>query len=450
MTAFNESKPLSLRRAFPVWLRIGLLSFGGPAGQIALMHRELVERRRWISDERFLHALNFCMLLPGPEAQQLAVYVGWLLHRTAGGLVAGGLFVVPGALVMLALSALYVSFLHLKFVEAIFFGIKAAVLAVVVEAVIRVGKRALKTRASVMIAAAAFTSLFALGVSFPVIVAFSALAGILFLRPSTATAGTAPPKQASSLVDQLIAEHRLSHIEPNFRRAVFTGILGTVVWLAPVFGLWIWRGPADVLTQEGIFFSKAAMVTFGGAYAVLSWISHQVVVTHGWLSSAQMIDGLGLAETTPGPLILVLQFTGFVAAYQHPAGFPPLVAGCLGALITLWVTFVPCFLWIFTFAPYVEQARGNRYFAPALAGITAGVVGIILNLSIYFALHVLFRVVERQQLGPLLLWVPSPATFDWKAIVVSLAAFAMMFRFKQGLTATLAMSALLGLLLRLV
>ncbi|MBX7116486.1 MAG: chromate efflux transporter [Myxococcaceae bacterium] len=440
---------LTLAQAFPVWLRIGLLSFGGPAGQIAVMHRELVERRRWISDERFLHALNFCMLLPGPEAQQLATYIGWLLHRSAGGLVAGGLFVLPGALVMMALSIIYVTYRKLALVEALFFGVKAAVLAIVVEAVIRVGKRALKTPAAVGIAATAFISLFALNVPFPAVVLGSALAGVWLLRQSAKPGASTGHQGGASLVEQLLAQGQLGHIVPNNGRALITGLLGCALWAVPVLAVWAWRGTGDVLTQEGVLFSEAAMVTFGGAYAVLSWISHQVVVTHAWLSSAQMIDGLGLAETTPGPLILVLQFTGFVAAYQHAAGLPPLLAGVLGALITLWVTFVPCFLWIFTFAPYVERARGSRYIAPALAGITAGVVGIILNLSIYFALHVLFRGVDRQSIGPLSLWVPSLATFDWKAIAVSVVAFAMLLRFKQGLARTLIVSALLGLLLRL-
>ena len=401
---------LTLRQALPVWLRIGLLSFGGPAGQIALMHRELVEKRRWISDERFLHALNFCTLLPGPEAQQLATYIGWLLHGTRGGLVAGGLFVLPGALLMLALSASWATWHHLPAVDAIFFGIKAAVLAIVVEAVVRVGKRALKTRSAVAIAVVAFVGLFAFSVPFPWVIALAGLAGALGLPMKSSQGNATGAAAPDSLVDRLFIEGRLTHTLPNVLRAVLTALAWGALWAAPIVALAWWRGPSDVLTTESIFFSKAAVVTFGGAYAVLAWVASEVV-RFGWLTAPQMLDGLGLAETTPGPLILVLEFTGFAAAYFQPGTLPPLVAGSLGALIALWVTFVPCFLWIFVFAPWVEALRNNRRLASALSAITAAVVGVILNLSVFFALHVLFAKVGDFTAGPLRL--PAP---EWGSI----------------------------------
>ncbi len=441
---------LSLKQAFPVWLKIGLLSFGGPAGQIALMHHELVEKRKWISEERFLHALNFCTLLPGPEAQQLATYIGWLLHRTVGGLLAGGLFIVPGAVLMLSLSMVYAVFHHVPAIEAVFFGIKAAVLAVVVEAVVRIGKRALKTPAAVAIAALAFIALFVFGAPFPLIIALSAFAGALGVPVRKGTSQTALVDESPSLIDQLFSAGKLKHTVPNRRRALLTACLWLGLWAAPVLALLRWRGPADVLTREGIFFSEAAVVTFGGAYAVLAWVTQKAVVTFGWLSAAQMLDGLGLAETTPGPLILVLQFTGFLAAYQHPDGLPPLVAGLLGALITLWVTFVPCFMWIFVFAPWVEAARGNRRLAAALAAITAAVVGVILNLSVFFSLHVLFARVGVFTLGPMTIPAPQWSSIDLRAAAVSAVAFGMLFAFKLGLGRTLLACSLLGALLKAV
>jgi chromate transporter len=444
----RKLQTLTLRQAFPVWLRIGLLSFGGPAGQIALMHRELVEKRRWISEDRFLHALNFCTLLPGPEAQQLATYIGWLLHRTAGGLTAGSLFVLPGALLMLGLSVVYARFHQVPAIDAVFFGIKAAVLAVVVEAVVRIGKRALKTRAAVVIAAGAFVALFAFGAPFPLVIAASALAGALGMPVRVPVVPGAKVEPATSLVDQLFADGKLGHTLPDARRAAITALGWLALWAAPVLALWLWRGSSDVLTQEGVFFSKAAVVTFGGAYAVLAWIAQEVVVTFGWLSPAQMLDGLGLAETTPGPLILVLQFTGFVAAYQHAQGLSPLLAGTLGAGITLWVTFVPCFTWIFVLAPWVESVRGNLRLAAALAAITAAVVGVILNLSVFFAIHVLFAKVGSVQLGPLTLPSPEWSSIDLRAAAVSAIAFTMLLVLKQSLGRTLVSCAVLGALLK--
>jgi chromate transporter len=440
---------LTLRQAFPVWLRIGLMSFGGPAGQIALMHRELVEKRRWISEERFLHALNFCTLLPGPEAQQLATYIGWLLHGTAGGLVAGGLFVLPGALLMWVLSATWAVLHQLPAVDAVFFGIKAAVLAIVVEALVRVGKRALKTRAAVGLAGLAFVALFAFAVPFPIVIGLAALAGALGLPVRVAVSAQEQASEPQSLVDQLFAAGKLEHTRPVLGRAVRTALVWLTLWIVPLCALWIWRGPDDVLTRQGVFFSEAAVVTFGGAYAVLAWVAQQVVA-FGWLTAPQMLDGLGLAETTPGPLILVLEFTGFGAAYLHPGGLPPLLAGTLGALITLWVTFVPCFLWIFVFAPWVEALRSNRRLATALAAITAAVVGVILNLSVFFALHVLFVKVEDFSAGPVHVPVPVWTTVDVRAAGVGALAFALLFGLKQSMGRTLLICALAGALLKSV
>ncbi len=437
---------LSLREAWPVWWRIGWLSFGGPAGQIALMHRELVEQRRWISEERFLHALNFCTLLPGPEAQQLATYIGWLLHGPRGGLVAGGLFVLPGALVMLLLSAGWARFHQVPAVDAVFFGIKAAVLAIVVEALVRIGRRALQTRAAVALAAVSFVALWAFVVPFPVVIALSGLAGALGL-PMKLPVGKAVAPGPPSLVDRLFAEGALNHTTPDWRRAVRTASGWLVVHVTPIAALFWWRGSADVLTRESVFFSEAAVVTFGGAYAVLAWVAKEVVA-FGWLTAPQMLDGLGLAETTPGPLILVLEFTGFSAAYFHPGGLSPMVAGVLGAGITLWVTFVPCFLWIFTFAPWVEALRTNRRLAAALAAITAAVVGVIANLSVSFATHVLFGAVEPVRWGPLQLQLPHSSTLDGRALGVSALAFLLIFAFKQQLGRTLVVCALVGALVK--
>ncbi len=441
---------LTLREATPVWLRIGLLSFGGPAGQIAVMHRELVEKRRWISEERFLHALNFCTLLPGPEAMQLATYIGWLLHRTAGGLVAGSLFVLPGAALMVVLASVYATFHQVAAIDAVFFGIKAAVLAVVVEAVVRIGKRALKTPMAVAIAALAFVALAAFSAPFPLVIAAAALAGALGL-PVRAPGGSDKKAEAEgreALVDRLFAAGKLEHTQPNLARAARTVALWLGLWAAPVAAVWAWRGPSDVLTREGVFFSEAAVVTFGGAYAVLAWVTHEVVLNFGWLSASQMLDGLGLAETTPGPLILVLQFVGFVAAYQQPGTLAPLLAGGLGAALTLWVTFTPCYLWIFALAPFVEAVRGNQRLAAALAAITAAVVGVILNLSVFFALHVFFARVDALGWGPLQLPLPELASLDVRAAAVSAVAFAMLFALKQNLGRTLLLCAILGALLK--
>jgi chromate transporter len=440
----------SFREATRLWAMIGLLSFGGPAGQIALMHKELVEERRWIGEERFLHALNYCMLLPGPEAQQLAVYIGWLLHRTTGGLVAGTLFVLPGALVMLGLSSFYMLYNDAPVVEALFFGVKAAVLAVVVEAVIRIGKRALRNRAMVAIAVAAFLAIYAAGLPFPLIIFLAGLTGWIGNRFAPALfSGSAHGKGKVSAdnrgaVDLMFERGELGHTMPTRWHAVRTIAIWLPLWLGPVALIAALTGPASVWSQIGGFFSLMAVVTFGGAYAVLAYVAQAAVTSFGWLSPGQMVDGLGLAETTPGPLILVLQFVGFAAAYRHAGAMSPLLAGSLGSLLTLWVTFVPCFFWIFLGAPYIERLRQNRALAAALGAITAAVVGVIMNLALWFALHVVFGKVESVGWG---VELPVLSSLDWRAALLSAAAMVAMFRLKLGMLPTLAGSALAGLAL---
>ena len=435
--------------ATKVWAKIGLLSFGGPAGQIALMHKELVEERHWIGEQRFLHALNYCMLLPGPEAQQLAIYIGWLLHRTIGGLVAGILFVVPGALVMLALSSLYVLYGDMPLVAALFFGVKAAVLAIVIEAVIRIGRRALKNRVMVSIAAAAFIAIYALNVPFPLIVLLAGLIGWLGDRIAPGLfSGSAHGKDDvadfKGAVDLMFERGELAHVKPTKWHAPRTVAIWLPLWLGPVLVIWWFTGSASVWTEIGRFFSLMAVVTFGGAYAVLAYVAQAAVQSFGWLAPGEMVDGLGLAETTPGPLILVLQFVGFIAAFRHAGPLDPLPAGSLGALLTLWVTFTPCFFWIFLGAPYIEALRGNKALSAALGAITAAVVGVIMNLALWFALHVIFREVRNMGLG---MNVPVLSSIDWRAALLSVIAMIAILKLKIGMLPTLAASALAGVLL---
>jgi chromate transporter len=435
----------SLREAVGVWARIGLLSFGGPAGQIALMHRVLVEERRWIAEPRFLHALNFCMLLPGPEAQQLATYVGWLLHGVRGGLIAGVLFVAPGAVAMLALSVAYALFGETPLVAGLFFGLKAAVLAIVVQAVVRIGGRALKTGPAKLLAAAAFVAIFALHVPFPLIVLAAGGIGYLATRAgSDAFRAVSHHGGAAIAVEAAIADPP----PPAWRRTVATAAVWLALWLAPTALLLALAGPDDVFSRIGTFFSVMAVVTFGGAYAVLAYVAQAAVATYGWLAPGEMLDGLGLAETTPGPLILVLQFVGFLAAFRDPGALAPLAAGVAGAGLTLWVTFVPSFLWIFVGAPYVERVRGNAALSGALSAVTAAVVGVILNLAVWFGLHVVFRTVERVAVGPLTLDLPVLSSLDPAALLLSLAAAVAIFRFRLGLVLVLAGCALAGLALQ--
>ncbi|HEY5820029.1 MAG TPA: chromate efflux transporter [Mesorhizobium sp.] len=465
MSVLAEQETASLTGPPPVptfaeatrlWARIGLLSFGGPAGQIALMHKELVEERRWIGETRFLHALNYCMLLPGPEAQQLAIYVGWLLHRTAGGLVAGLLFVLPGAAVMMTLSILYAVYRDVPLVDAVFFGVKAAVLAVVVEALIRIGRRTLKNRAMVAIMIGAFLSLYVLHLPFPIVILLAGLVGWLGgkmapeLFSSTRHGDGGGADGAAGAVDAMFERGELDHTLPSRARAAKTMTVGVLAWLGPVAILWALTGSSSIWTQLGSFFSAMAVVTFGGAYAVLAYVAQAAVQSYAWLQPGEMIDGLGLAETTPGPLILVLQFVGFLAAFRSPGAFDPIVAGCLGALLTLWVTFAPCFLWIFLGGPYVEALRGNRSISAALTAITAAVVGVIANLALWFGLHVLFHEVALIRFGGLRLDVPALSSLDWRAALLAAAAMIALLRLKLGMLPVLIASAAAGIALKLI
>lgn len=439
----------TFKEAVRLWAKIGLLSFGGPAGQIALMHKELVEERRWIGEQRFLHALNYCMLLPGPEAQQLAIYIGWLLHRTVGGLVAGTLFVLPGALVMLCLSSFYMLYNDAPVIEALFFGVKAAVLAVVVEAVIRIGKRALKNRMMVAIAVAAFLAIYVVKLPFPLIILLAGLTGWIGNRFAPAlfsgsSHGKGNVPDIRGAVDLMFERGELDHTRPTKWHAPRTIAIWLPVWLGPVALIAALTGSASVWTQLGSFFSVMAVVTFGGAYAVLAYVAQAAVTSFSWLAPGEMVDGLGLAETTPGPLILVLQFVGFVAAYRHAGAMNPLIAGSLGSLLTLWVTFVPCFFWIFLGAPYIEALRQNKALSAALTAITAAVVGVVMNLALWFALHVIFGAVRSVGLG---MEIPVLSSLDWRAALLAAAAMVAMLRLKIGMLPTLAGSALAGLVL---
>ena len=361
-------RPVTLAEAVPVWARIAALSFGGPAGQIAVMHRILVEERRWISENRFLHALNFCTLLPGPEAQQLATYVGWLMHGTRGGLVAGGLFVLPGVAAIMGLSWIYALYGNVGLVAGLFFGLKAAVLAIVLQAVIRIGKRALKGPVMVGLAAAAFVAIFFLAMPFPLIVLTAGAIGYVGGRAGLPQFEAGGHGAGGRVVAGpfLLDDHELPRERAAAGHTLRMLIVWGAIWLVPVAAVLLALGPDDVFGHVAVFFSKMAMVTFGGAYAVLSYVAQQAVEHYGWLKPGEMLDGLGMAETTPGPLIMVTQFVGFMAAFRNPGALPPLAAGTLGGLLTTWVTFAPCFLWIFVGAPYVERLRGNRALAGAL------------------------------------------------------------------------------------
>jgi chromate transporter len=441
----NAAPRVSYGEALRVWLKIGLLSFGGPAGQIATMHRILVDEKKWIGEARFLHALNYCMVLPGPEATQLATYVGWMLHRTAGGLAAGILFVVPGAIVMLALSTIYAGFQKVPLVEALFFGIKAAVLAVVVEALLRIAKRALKNSWMYALAAAAFVGIFFLDIPFPLIVVAAGAIGYLGGRLRPDRFMVVKPHGAAAADAPRAAEAAHDARAPVSGAATLgTIVLWLVIWLAPVAALWLALGWSNPFTEIGKFFGAMAIVTFGGAYAVLAYVAQETVTTYGWLSAGEMLDGLGLAETTPGPLILVLEYVGYLAGFRHPLGLNPYLAGTLGALLTVWVTFAPSFLFVFAGAPYVERTRGMQGFSSALSGITAAVVGVVLNLTVWFALNVVFAKVETLHWHGLRLYVPDLASLNWASLALAAAALVAMLRFKVGMIPTLAVAAALG------
>jgi chromate transporter len=433
----------TLREATLVWLKVGLTSFGGPAGQIALMHRELVEDRRWISESRFLHALNFCMLLPGPEAQQLATYVGWLLHGWRGGVIAGTLFVLPGLVVVVTLASLYASFSETSWLTSLFFGLKAAVLAIVLEAVIRVGRRALKNRVLLAIAALAFLALFAFNLPFPFVILCAGLGGFAGAAIAPHTFSPSGARSAdtdrSALIGDGFAGPVVSPID-----SVRTSVLCVLLWLSPLALILPLGG--GVFLSIWAFFSEMAVVTFGGAYAVLAYVAQEAVQGFGWLQPGQMVDGLALAETTPGPLVLVLSFVGFLAAFRGATGLDPLIAGVLGAGLTAWVTFVPCFLWIFLGAPYVERLRSNAFLSGALTAITAAVVGVILNLAIWFGFHVLFSEVEAVRWGPISMSLPRWDTANLVALALSLIAMVALVRLKAGIVTTLALTGTLGFL----
>jgi chromate transporter len=444
---------VTFREAFWVWCRVAALSFGGPAGQIAVMHRILVDEKRWVSENRFLHALNYCMLLPGPEAQQLAIYIGWLLHRTLGGLVAGTLFVLPGFVSILVLSILYTTYHDLAVVEGFFYGLKPAVVAVVVEAVARIGKRALKNRVMMLIAAAAFVAIFFLEVPFPIIVLAAAgigyVGGKLWPKTFVVIKGHAA-KGGDAGEQHAITDDHSSAVRPSVRRAAKVLVVWLLIWLGPVAALYRFAGPASVYTQEAMFFSKAAMVTFGGAYSVLAYVAEECVETYGWLKPGEMLDGLGMAETTPGPLIQVVQFVGYMGAYRNPGPLSPLMAGIAGSVVTTWVTYSPCFLWIFLGAPYIEFLRGREALNAALSAVTAAVVGVILNLSIWFALHTLFGTVNEVHAYRFRLLVPDWATIDMMSVAIAIGALVAMFRLKVGMIPTLIVAAAIGVVYRLL
>jgi chromate transporter len=445
----------TLAEATAAWARIAMLSFGGPAGQIAVMHRILVEEKRWIGENRFLHALNFCMLLPGPEAQQLCIYVGWLLHRTLGGVIAGVLFVLPGLVAIMVLSWLYALYGNVGFVEALFFGLKAAVLAIVLHAVVRIGGRALRNRAMVALAGASFIAIFVFDVAFPLIVAAAALTGFLGSRSDWdvfrangghASLGETQVSDAESALGASVPDHA----RPGRAHTLRMSGIALSLWLAPTLVLLAVLGPDDVFSDIAVFFSMMAVVTFGGAYAVLAWVAQAAVGTYGWLAPGEMLDGLGMAETTPGPLIMVTQFVGFMGAYRDAGTLPPLLAGTLGGLLTTWVTFTPCFLWIFLGAPYVERLRENQALSAALAAITAAVVGVILNLALWFGLHVLFAEVRVFTGFGMQLDVPVLRTLDPAAAILTLATLIAVFRLRLGLLTVLAGSASAGVALYLL
>src|SRR5947208_11182419 len=417
------------------------------------MHRILVEEKRWMSERRFLHALNYCMLLPGPEAQQLATYNGWLMHRTLVGIIAGGLFVVPGIIAIMALSYVYAAWGNVPVIVALFFGLKAAVLAIVVEALVRIGKRALKNQVMIALAAIAFIGIFFFDVPFPIIVFGAGLIGFaaasMGVAAFTTGTGHGVGKDKAGVIDDMLGEGIPEHARPTVARALPVSAIWLALWLVPVIALLATLGSANVFSQIAVFFSKMAVVTFGGAYAVLAYVAQQAVENYGWLKPGQMLDGLGMAETTPGPLIMVLQFVGFMAAFREPGSLAPMLAGTLGGLLATWVTFTPCFLWIFLGAPFIEKLRGNTALNAALSAITAAVVGVILNLAIWFAIHTVFHETVPVRLFPLSFDAPRLASVDAFALALSVAAAVAIFRFKVGMIPTLAACCFAGVVLYL-
>ena len=450
---------ISFKQALLTWLKISLLSFGGPAGQISLMHKIIVEEKKWISEQRFLHALNYCMLLPGPEAQQLAIYLGWLMHRTLGGVVAGVLFILPGALVVLALSILYAGYQQLSIVAALFYGIKAAVLAIVVVAVIRIGEKVLKNHFMFAIAGCSFIGIYIFSLPFPMIVITAGILGFFsgkispanfeIIKAKTSTDGA--KIQPSHALDRALCSSAnnsaMQHIQPSSRRAIKVLLCTLVLWLGPLLALSLILGSDSVYSEEATFFSKMAVVTFGGAYAVLAYVAQQAVGVFGWLNPGEMLDGLAMAEATPGPLIMVVQFVGFMGAFRNPGTLDPMLAGSLGALVTTWVTFVPCFLWIFLGAPYVEAMRSNQYFSAALSTITAAIVGVIINLALWFSLQVIFAQTLELQIAGLTILIPNLASIDLTALLIATGSLIAMQKYKLSMFKTLTISASVGVIL---
>lgn len=433
----------SFREALRVWIKVALLSFGGPAGQIAVMHRLLVEEKRWIDERRFLHALNYTMVLPGPEAQQLATYLGWVLHGTRGGLVAGTLFVLPGFLAILALSILYASFRDMALVDALFYGLKPAVMAVVVAAVVRIGKKTLHNKILILLAAIAFVAIFFLHIAFPLIILGAALAGWLGGRrhphiflPANSDVESSTNTPNTPLVSKWHFLRQLAIWVP--------------MWLVPLAVLAYVFGPDHLFVTQGVFFSKMAVVTFGGAYAVLAYVAQRAVEDYGWLAPGEMLDGLGMAETTPGPLIQVVQFVGFMGAFRLVDELSPLAAGLLASVVVTWVTFVPCFLWIFLGAPYMEKLNRNLSLKTALTSVTAAIVGVILNLAVWFSLNTLFGHLTERHFYGIRILIPTWSTIDLPALIIATAAFFLLFRTRAGLILTLAVSATAGILYRLI
>ena len=433
-TSRQTSHP-TFREAFRFWLKLGFISFGGPAGQIAIMQTELVEKKKWISQSRFLHALNYCMLLPGPEAQQLAIYIGWLLHKTWGGIVAGSFFVIPSIFVLWALSYVYAAFGNVPWIAAIFYGLKPVVMAIVIAAVIRIGERALRNEMMWAIATAAFISIFFFKVPFPMIILAAAVIGLIggrLWRAKFDVLSSNVGNESSVLDDRDAAPE---HARPSVARALRVLMVCLVLWWLPIVLVAILFGTNNTIFREGIFFSKAAVVTFGGAYAVLPYVAQRAVEYFGWLKTGQMMDGLGLAETTPGPLIMVLQFVGFMGGWTHPGNLQPAIAATIGALLTTWVTFTPCFLWVFLGGPHIEQLRSNRTITMALSAITAAVVGVVLNLAIWFGLHVFH---------------PQPHVIDWFAVLLSATALLALLRWKIGVVAVIIGGGMIGLLYKMI
>jgi chromate transporter len=447
-SSIKSDKP-SFYEAFRVWLKVAMYSFGGPAGQIAVMHKLLVEEKKWISENRFLHALNYCMLLPGPEAQQLSIYIGWLLHGKKGGLVAGILFVLPGFISILLLSVLYAMYKDLSFVQALFFGIKPAVLAIVIGAVVKIGKKALKNGFMVTIAALAFIAIFFLEIDFPYIVITAGLIGFLggkiIEEKFYVIKGHQVDKDESALIDR-----HITAVKPSLSNAISTTVTWLGLWFLPLLALQYFLGDNNILVEEGWFFSKTATVTFGGAYAVLGYITQKAVETYGWLQPTEMLDGLGMAETTPGPLIQVVQFVGFMGAYRFAGTLDPLLAGVLASVVVTWVTFVPCFLFIFLGAPYIEYLRGNKSLSTILSGITAAVVGVILNLGIWFSINTLFEKVNEEHSGILRLFIPQLDSLDIASLVLTIIAFGLYFWRKLDMLRVIGITLVLGLLFHLI